>query len=75
MALNQVVNHSILNLVVRNSNQGPMFEETNGKFTGSHSKGTEKEHCIYKGKISQITLKFNVSRTVKEIMALQLEEI
>ena len=50
-----------------------MFEETNGKFTRSHSKGTEKERCIYNGKISQITLKFNVSRTVREIMAPQLE--
>lgn len=51
-----------------------MFEETNGKFARSHSEGNEKEHCIYNGKIFQITLKFNV-RIVKEIMALQLEEI
>lgn len=69
-----MVNHSVLNLVVQNSNQGPMFEEINGKFTGSYSKGTVKEHCIHNGKILQITIKFNVSGTVKEIMALRLEE-
>lgn len=51
-----------------------MFEEINGNFARSHSEGNEKEHCIYNGKIFQITLKFNV-RIVKEIMALQLEEI
>lgn len=68
-----MVNHSVLNLVVQNPNQGPMFEETNGKFTRSHSKGTEKEHCISNGKIFPKTLKCNVSRTVKEI--LRLEEI
>lgn len=75
MGLNYVVNHSILNLAVQNLNQGPMFEDTNEKFTRSHSKVTEKEHSIHNGKkIFQITLKFNV-RTVKEIMTLQLEEI
>lgn len=28
----------------------PMFKETNGKFTRSHSKGTGKENCIYNRK-------------------------
>lgn len=32
-----------------------------------------KKNTIYNGKIAQITLKFNVSRTVREIMAPQLE--
>lgn len=50
MALNYMVNHSILNIVTQNSNQGPMFEESNGKFGRSHSEGTEKEHCIYNEK-------------------------
>ena len=70
-----MVNDSILSILAQNSNQGPMFEETNGKFARNHSEGTEKEHCIYNGKILQITLKFNISRIVKEIMALQFEEI
>lgn len=74
MDLNYMVNPSILNLAVQNLNQGPMLEGTNEKFTRSHSNVTEKEHCIHNGKkILKITLKFNV-RTVKEIMALQLEE-
>lgn len=41
---------SFLNLAVPKLNQGPMFEETNEKFTRSHSKVTEKEHCIHNGK-------------------------
>jgi hypothetical protein len=53
-----VINHSILNLAVQDSNQEPMFEEIYGKFSRSHSEGTgKKEHCFYDGEIFQITFK------------------
>lgn len=74
MSLNYMVNHLSLSRAVQNSNQGPMFWTTNGNFSRHYSEGTEKEHGFYIRKIIQITLKFNVSRKVRKVMALQLEE-